>query len=141
MNVESKRVFGLSRLRWTKCPSLYFLTCCNFHCTPSYGSVIFYAFSNLWPDSSAREFLFFFLMTRRPPRSPLFPSPPLFRSKTHRGAPLDSAEPDEFRVHHYASLVGDDEFDAPLGRIPQPGTPSWAAPFHGVPNEINRLYE
>src|SRR3989454_9657174 len=27
------------------------------------------------------SFFFFFLMTRRPPRSPLFPSPPLFRSR------------------------------------------------------------
>src|SRR5256712_12757803 len=34
-------------------------------------------------------FSFFFLMTRPPPRSPLFPSPPLFRSEAlQAGAPL-----------------------------------------------------
>src|SRR2546422_1751567 len=32
------------------------------------------------------EFFFFFLMNRRPPRSPLFPYPPLFRSRARRPA-------------------------------------------------------
>src|SRR3954462_16042507 len=32
-------------------------------------------------------FFFFFLMIRRPPRSPLFPYTPLFRSATCRGTP------------------------------------------------------
>src|ERR1035437_10439047 len=32
------------------------------------------------PVASWLVYVFFFLMTRRPPRSPLFPYPPLFRS-------------------------------------------------------------
>src|SRR5258708_34189924 len=36
---------------------------------------------------------FFFLMSRRPPRSPLFPSPPLFRSRGRAGCHLPRALP------------------------------------------------
>jgi catechol 2,3-dioxygenase-like lactoylglutathione lyase family enzyme len=66
---------------------------------------------------------------------------PFTQVETHNGVTLDFAETDEFRVHHYAFLVSDDEFDAAFGRITQAGLPYWADPFHGVPNEINRLYE
>jgi catechol 2,3-dioxygenase-like lactoylglutathione lyase family enzyme len=38
---------------------------------------------------------------------------------------------------HYAFLVGEQEFDAILGRIRQRGLPFWADPFHRQANAIN----
>src|SRR3989442_16021693 len=50
---------------------------------------------------------FFFLMIRRPPRSPLFPYTPLFRSNPDRGHPVAF----EFDVGR-GVLVDDDERDS-----------------------------
>src|SRR5258707_8789685 len=43
--------------------------------------------------------LFFFLMIRRPPRSPLFPYTPLFRSAHVRGLPPDGWRSRSARLH------------------------------------------
>src|SRR3989337_1728222 len=45
-------------------------------------------------------FFFFFLRIRRPPRSPLFPSPALFRSRDHVGSPRLDALGDPLRFDH-----------------------------------------
>ncbi len=42
-----------------------------------------------------------------------------------------------FRPQHYAFLVGEDEFDAILGRIRDRGLPYWADPFHRQEGRIN----
>src|SRR2546429_5729609 len=52
--------------------------------------------------------VFFFLMIRRPPRSPLFPYTPLFRSYRHRRGPRVSAPLDILRPR-----------DAPFGLVPR----------------------
>ena len=41
---------------------------------------------------------------------------------------------------HYAFLVGEDEFDAVLGRIQAKGLDHWADPARTRPGEINRHY-
>jgi catechol 2,3-dioxygenase-like lactoylglutathione lyase family enzyme len=47
---------------------------------------------------------------------------------------MDEATP---RSRHYAFLVGEDDFDAILGRIRARGLPFWADPFQQQPGEIN----
>ena len=42
-----------------------------------------------------------------------------------------------FQPQHYAFLVGEDEFDAILGRIKERGLPYWADPFHRQEGRIN----
>src|SRR5256885_13249012 len=47
----------------------------------------FYKFSGFGVSSAKSNFFFFFLMIRPPPRSPLFPSPTLFRSPMVKEVP------------------------------------------------------
>jgi catechol 2,3-dioxygenase-like lactoylglutathione lyase family enzyme len=55
------------------------------------------------------------------------------------GVSLDVVQ-DSGSIHtqHYAFLVGDDEFDAILGRITDRGLTYWADPFHRQEGRINR---
>ena len=46
----------------------------------------------------------------------------------------------EVARQHYAFLVGEDEFDAVLGRIQAKGLDHWADPARSQPGEINRHY-
>src|SRR2546429_8473153 len=66
-------------------------------------------------ESKKKKLFFFFLMIRRPPRSPLFPNTPLFRSLvnvrkrregrygTDASIRVDS-KTDHFRIHAYAGV-------------------------------------
>jgi len=55
------------------------------------------------------------------------------------GVSLDYHETDEaISSQHYAFLVGEDEFDAVLGRIRDRDLPFWADPARHRPGEINR---
>ncbi|MDZ5622780.1 VOC family protein [Nocardioides bizhenqiangii] len=42
-----------------------------------------------------------------------------------------------FQPQHYAFLVGEDEFDAILGRIKERGLTYWADPFHRQAGRVN----
>jgi catechol 2,3-dioxygenase-like lactoylglutathione lyase family enzyme len=54
------------------------------------------------------------------------------------GVSLDYVQADgSFDPQHYAFLVGEDEFDAIIGRIAEHGIPHWADPGRTTPNEIN----
>lgn len=55
------------------------------------------------------------------------------------GLSLDyiDAGDDEFDTHHYAFLVGDDDFDPIFERILASGAPWYADPHHTQPKEIN----
>jgi catechol 2,3-dioxygenase-like lactoylglutathione lyase family enzyme len=54
------------------------------------------------------------------------------------GVSLDFADdPGPIRSQHYAFLVGEDDFDAVLGRIVERGLDYWADPYHRRPNVIN----
>ena len=46
----------------------------------------------------------------------------------------------EVAVQHYAFLVGEDEFDAILGRIQERGLDHWADPARTRPGQINRHF-
>jgi catechol 2,3-dioxygenase-like lactoylglutathione lyase family enzyme len=46
-------------------------------------------------------------------------------------------DPGPISTQHYAFLVGEQEFDAILGRIRARGLPYWADPGRQHPNEIN----
>jgi len=46
-------------------------------------------------------------------------------------------DPGSFQPQHYAFLVGEDEFDAILGRIKDRGLTYWADPFHRQEGQIN----
>jgi catechol 2,3-dioxygenase-like lactoylglutathione lyase family enzyme len=50
---------------------------------------------------------------------------------------LDFMQDDAPTPRHYAFLVGEDEFDAILGRIRDRGLDHWADPFEQHPGEIN----
>jgi catechol 2,3-dioxygenase-like lactoylglutathione lyase family enzyme len=50
---------------------------------------------------------------------------------------LDFADADEVHAHHYAFIVGDDEFDAIFGRVKAAGLTYWADPHHQHPDAIN----
>lgn len=57
---------------------------------------------------------------------------------THNGVSLDYAETDrEITGQHYAFLIGEDEFDAILGRITARSVQHWADPGRSRPGEIN----
>jgi hypothetical protein len=54
------------------------------------------------------------------------------------GASLDFIEDTgEIQAQHYAFLVGEDDFDAVLGRMRDQGRQWWADPFRRAPGEIN----
>jgi catechol 2,3-dioxygenase-like lactoylglutathione lyase family enzyme len=53
------------------------------------------------------------------------------------GVSLDFHEDGPVQPRHYAFLVGEDEFDAILGRIRARGLPFWADPGQRRPGEIN----
>jgi catechol 2,3-dioxygenase-like lactoylglutathione lyase family enzyme len=54
------------------------------------------------------------------------------------GVSLDFADDaGPIRSQHYAFLVGEDDFDAILGRIVERGLDYWADPYHRRPNVIN----
>ncbi len=54
------------------------------------------------------------------------------------GASLDFIEDTgEIQAQHYAFLVGEDDFDAVLGRLGDQGRQWWADPFRRAPGEIN----
>jgi catechol 2,3-dioxygenase-like lactoylglutathione lyase family enzyme len=53
------------------------------------------------------------------------------------GVSLDFMDEPTPRPRHYAFLVGDDDFDAILGRLQARGLPFWADPFQQRPGEIN----
>lgn len=58
--------------------------------------------------------------------------------QTANGVSLDFADhPGEIRGQHYAFLVGEDDFDAILGRIVDRGLTYWADPYHRRANAIN----
>jgi catechol 2,3-dioxygenase-like lactoylglutathione lyase family enzyme len=50
---------------------------------------------------------------------------------------LDFNEVEELHPQHYAFLVGEEEFDAVLGRIRERGLTWWADPFKSRPSEWN----
>jgi catechol 2,3-dioxygenase-like lactoylglutathione lyase family enzyme len=56
------------------------------------------------------------------------------------GVTLDYMDATDFRSHHCAFLVSDDEFDASMGRIRDAGITYYADPHHAEPGEINHLY-
>jgi catechol 2,3-dioxygenase-like lactoylglutathione lyase family enzyme len=54
------------------------------------------------------------------------------------GASLDFMEHDvDVHGQHYAFLVGEDDFDAIMGRLKEAGRQWWADPFKNHPGEIN----
>lgn len=53
------------------------------------------------------------------------------------GVSLDFLEEETVHPRHYAFLVGEEEFDAILGRIRARGLPFWADPFQRAPGEVN----
>jgi len=53
------------------------------------------------------------------------------------GVSLDFMEEETVHPRHYAFLVGEDEFDAILGRIRERGLPFWADPFQREPGRVN----
>jgi catechol 2,3-dioxygenase-like lactoylglutathione lyase family enzyme len=54
------------------------------------------------------------------------------------GVSLDFADDaGTIRSQHYAFLVGEEDFDAVLGRIVERGLDYWADPYHRRPNVIN----
>jgi catechol 2,3-dioxygenase-like lactoylglutathione lyase family enzyme len=54
------------------------------------------------------------------------------------GVSLDFADDaGTIRTQHYAFLVGEDDFDAVLGRIVERGVDYWADPYHRRPNVVN----
>lgn len=58
--------------------------------------------------------------------------------QTGNGVSLDFADdPGEIHGQHYAFLVGEDDFDAILGRIVDRGLTYWADPYHRRANVIN----
>jgi catechol 2,3-dioxygenase-like lactoylglutathione lyase family enzyme len=57
---------------------------------------------------------------------------------TDNGVSLDYAETDrEITAQHYAFLIGEDDFDAILGRITATNVQHWADPGRTRPREIN----
>jgi len=57
------------------------------------------------------------------------------------GASLDFMDrPGEISLQHYAFLLGDDEFDAALGRVRAQGLTFWADPARSQPGEINHHF-
>ena len=50
---------------------------------------------------------------------------------------LEFADTHEVTPQHFAFLVGEDEFDADLGRVRERGLDYWADPFHRKPGAIN----
>ncbi len=53
------------------------------------------------------------------------------------GVSLDFMEEETVSPRHYAFLVGEEDFDAILGRIRARGLPFWADPGRRRPGEIN----
>jgi catechol 2,3-dioxygenase-like lactoylglutathione lyase family enzyme len=55
------------------------------------------------------------------------------------GVTLDFADDHQrdFTPQHYAFLVGEQEFDAILGRIEERGLAYWADPVHRQPGQVN----
>ena len=51
---------------------------------------------------------------------------------------LDFADRDRFESHHYAFLVGDEDFDHILRRVKERGLTYAADPMYRKPGEINR---
>src|SRR5258708_4980460 len=76
------------------------------------GSPVIVLYSSL----SIHHLPFFFLMIRRPPRSPLFPSPPLFRSRQIRFHRLGAVARQHAELVHLARLAGLDD-EARLGAL------------------------
>jgi catechol 2,3-dioxygenase-like lactoylglutathione lyase family enzyme len=63
---------------------------------------------------------------------------PFREVRLHNGASLDVMhDPGTFEPQHYAFLVGEEEFDAILGRIQERGLTYWADPFAREPGRIN----
>src|SRR2546430_13087864 len=67
-----------------------------------------------------RYLFFFFLIIRHPPRSPLFPSPPLFRSAPIVGAAVTVEHPQHARAQP-AEGVTRAELELSLRAVAQPG--------------------
>src|SRR3712207_9281217 len=65
-------------------------------------------------------YLFFFLMIRRPPRSPLFPYPPLFRSDPARIAALNGCIVALGRALTPVNYTATGEYDHDLALPAQP---------------------
>ncbi|MGY1743638.1 MULTISPECIES: VOC family protein [unclassified Blastococcus] len=53
------------------------------------------------------------------------------------GVSLDFMAEETVTPRHYAFLVGEEEFDAILGRIRERGLPFWADPFQRSPGAVN----
>ena len=53
------------------------------------------------------------------------------------GVTLDFVDATDIREHHYAFLVGDDEFEPILERIRKAGTSYYADPFRREPERVN----
>lgn len=54
------------------------------------------------------------------------------------GVSLDYDQADDFEPHHYAFMVGDQDFDASLARVQQGGITHFADPACTEPGEIYR---
>ncbi|MEU6037853.1 VOC family protein [Actinomadura sp. NPDC047616] len=67
-----------------------------------------------------------------PPLGPFVPV------TTSNGVTLDFMDSTDFRWHHCAFLVTEEEFDEIFGRITEAGIPYYANPDHSGPGEINR---
>jgi catechol 2,3-dioxygenase-like lactoylglutathione lyase family enzyme len=71
---------------------------------------------------------------------PLGPVAGHFRQvQVANGVTLDFANADEVQTQHYAFLVGDDEFDAAITRLKEPGPTYWADPYRRQPGVINHM--
>lgn len=62
---------------------------------------------------------------------------PFIPVTTGNGVTLDYMDSDDFRWHHCAFLVPDEEFDAIFARIKESGTRYYADPGGGGPGRIN----
>src|SRR3989440_491614 len=99
------------------CSPSFPLTACSYFSLPSLFLIYFHLFFFCPRYVIYFFFFFFFLIIRRPPRSPLFPYPPLFRSQDRplrpgRLAAERAREAPEPRV--LEPLSGDRERDEPL---------------------------
>lgn len=65
---------------------------------------------------------------------------PFIPVKVANGVTLDYVDSDDFRLHHCAFLVSDEEFDAILARIREAGITHYADPGPRRVGEINHRY-